>query len=126
MNKVIFTGRLTADPEQRQSGDTTITRFNLAVDRRGKRDEADFFNCTAFNKLAEFAKNYLVKGTKILLEGRIQNNNYTDRDGRKVYGFQVIADSIEFAGAKTERTAEKSDDFVKVPDNVDDEELPFN
>lgn len=126
MNKVIFTGRLTADPELRQSGDTTITRFNLAVDRRGKRDEADFFSCTAFNKLAEFAKNYLVKGTKILLEGRIQNNNYTDRDGKKVYGFQVIADSIEFAGAKTERTAEKSDDFVKVPDNVDDEELPFN
>lgn len=126
MNKVIFTGRLTADPELRQSGDTTITRFNLAVDRRGKRDEADFFSCTAFNKLAEFAKNYLVKGTKILLEGRIQNNNYTDRDGKKVYGFQVIADSIEFAGAKTERTAEKVDDFVKVPDNVDDEELPFN
>ena len=126
MNKVIFTGRLTADPELRQSGDTTITRFNLAVDRRGKRDEADFFSCTAFNKLAEFAKNYLVKGTKILLEGRIQNNNYTDRDGKKVYGFQVIADSIEFAGAKTERTTEKADDFVKVPDNVDDEELPFN
>ena len=126
MNKVIFTGRLTADPELRQSGDTTITRFNLAVDRRGKRDEADFFSCTAFNKLAEFAKNYLVKGTKILLEGRIQNNNYTDRDGKKVYGFQVIADSIEFAGAKTERTAEKVEDFVKVPDNVDDEELPFN
>lgn len=126
MNKVIFTGRLTADPEQRQSGDTTITRFNLAVDRRGKRDEADFFSCTAFNKLAEFAKNYLVKGTKILLEGRIQNNNYTDRDGKKVYGFQVIADSIEFAGAKTERTAERVEDFVKVPDNVDDEELPFN
>lgn len=126
MNKVIFTGRLTADPEQRQSGDTIITRFNLAVDRRGKRDEADFFSCTAFNKLAEFAKNYLVKGTKILLEGRIQNNNYTDRDGKKVYGFQVIADSIEFAGAKTERTAEKADDFVAVPDNVDDEELPFN
>jgi len=126
MNKVIFTGRLTADPELRQSGDTTITRFNLAVDRRGKRDEADFFSCTAFNKLAEFAKNYLVKGTKILLEGRIQNNNYTDRDGKKVYGFQVIADSIEFAGAKTERTAERVEDFVKVPDNVDDEELPFN
>lgn len=125
MNKVFFMGRLTADPEKKQSGDTTIARFNLAVDRRGKKDEADFFSCTAFGKLAEFTANYLNKGTKILLEGRIQNNNYTDREGRKVYGFQVIADSIEFAGAKIERPAQ-DDDFMKIPDNVDDEDLPFN
>lgn len=128
MNKVIFMGRLTADPEMKQSGETTIARFNLAVDRRGKRDEADFFNCTAFGKLAEFVGKWLNKGSKILLEGRIQNNNYTDREGRKVYGFQVIADSIEFAGAKAERVEEKpaDDGFMKLPDNVDDEELPFN
>lgn len=127
MNKVIFMGRLTADPERKTSGDTTLARFNLAVDRRGGK-EADFFSCTAFGKTAEIVCNHLLKGSKILLEGRVQNNNYTDREGRKVYGTQIIADSIEFADSKKKDEPKETpnDGFMQLPDNVDDEELPFN
>ena len=96
MNKVILMGRLTRDPEVRYSnGDnaTAIARFSIAVDRRFKRgndgQDADFFNCTAFGKQGEFVEKYLKKGTKILLSGRIQNDNYTNRDGQKVSSVQM-------------------------------------
>ena len=85
MNKIILMGRLTRDPEIRYSAGESqiaVARFSLAVDRRFKRsgDEvtSDFFNCCAFGKLAEFAEKYLRKGTKILLSGRLQNNNFTN------------------------------------------------
>ena len=145
MNKVILMGRLTRDPEVRYSSGentTAIARFSLAVDRRFKRNgdaDADFFNCTAFGKQGEFAEKYLKKGTKILLSGRIQNDNYTNRDGQKVSSVQIIAEEIEFAESKnaqgssprpaqsgnTERPA-VSDGFMNIPDGIEDEELPFN
>ena len=83
MNKIILMGRLTRDPEIRYSqGENSlqIARYSIAVDRRFKRngeDEADFFNCTAFGKQAEFVERYLKKGTKVLVSGRLQNDNYT-------------------------------------------------
>ena len=92
MNKVILMGRLTRDPAVRYGGQDNqmaIAAFSLAVDRRGKKQEgqpsADFFNCTAFGKVGEFVERYLKKGTKILLTGRIQNDNYTNQRGEKVY-----------------------------------------
>ena len=104
MNKFIAMGRLTKAPETRYTSDKKeVASFSLAVDRRYKRDgqpEADFFNCAAFGKLAEFVEKYLNKGTKIVLEGEVQNNNYTDRNGVKHYSVQVIASSIEFAESK--------------------------
>ena len=105
MNKLILMGRLTKDPEIRYGGvnNTAVARFSIAVDRRFKRDgqpTADFFNCTAFGKLGEFVEKYLCKGTKIVLDGEIQNNNYQNKDGQTVYGFQVIVNSIEFAESK--------------------------
>ena len=96
MNKIILMGRLTRDPETRYSqgeNQTAIARFSLAVDRRFKRQgdaEADFFNCTAFGRQAEFVEKYLKQGTKILLTGRVQNDNYTNRNGEKVYSVQII------------------------------------
>ena len=99
MNRAVLMGRLTKDPDIRTSGETTIARFTLAVDRR-KRDEADFISCVAFNKLAEFADKYLKQGTKICAEGRIQTGSYTNRDGQKVYTTDVILDGIEFAESK--------------------------
>ena len=87
MNKVILMGRLTRDPEVRYSqgaNPTAVARFSIAVDRRFKREgepDADFFNCTAFGKQAEFIERYLRKGVKILTAGRIQNDNYTNKDG---------------------------------------------
>ena len=88
MNKIILMGRLTRDPEVRTGNGSTVARYTLAVDRRFKRDgdpDADFFNCTAFGKGAEFAEKYLKQGTKIAITGRIQSDNYTNKDGQKVY-----------------------------------------
>lgn len=125
MNTLIQMGRLTKDPESREINAGTITRFSVAVDRRYKKDTSDFFSYTAFGKTAEFARDYLRKGTKVLISGRVENNNYTDKDGRNVYGFQFVAEEIEFAESK--KAAEQQDSgFVTVPDDVDDENLPFN
>lgn len=104
MNKVILIGRLTADPEIRatQSG-KTVASYRLAVDRAFKSEgqpEADFINCIAFGKGAEFAEKFLHKGMKIALEGRIQTRNYDDRDGKKVYVTEIIVEHHEFCESK--------------------------
>ncbi len=143
MNKVIFMGRLTRDPEVRYgNGGGAIARYSIAVDRRFKREgqpTTDFFNCTAFGKLGEFVEKYLKKGTKIVMEGEIQNDNYTNKDGATVYGTQIIASSIEFAESKASAgntiapaqqpaaPAGNSADggFMQIPDGLD-EELPFS
>ena len=106
MNKVILMGRLTRDPEVRYSqgaSQTAVARFSIAVDRRFKREgepDADFFNCTSFGKQAEFVERYLHKGTKVVLSGRVQNDNYTNKDGQMVYSVRVMVDEIEFAESK--------------------------
>ncbi len=144
MNKVILMGRLTRDPEvryaQNENG-TAVARFSIAVDRRFKRDgepDADFFNCTAFGKQAEFVEKYLRKGTKMLVSGRIQNDNYTNKDGQTVYSVRVMVDEMEFAESKNAQDSHTSssqnpatepsgagDGFMNIPDGID-EELPFN
>lgn len=122
MNKVIMMGRLTKDPETRTTQDgKTITRFSLAVDRRYVKEATDFFEMTTFGKTAEFAAKYLKKGTKILTEGTVQNNNYTNKDGQKVYGFSFIVDSIEFAESKGSTEAKSDWQPVDAMDG-----LPFN
>ena len=148
-------GRLTRDPEVRYSqgaNQTTVGRFSIAVDRRVKREgepDADFFNCTAFGKQAEFVERYLHKGTKIVLSGRIQNDNYTNKDGQMVYSVRVMVDEIEFAesknasasggagfnnggynnnggyGGNAPAPSGAGDGFMNIPDGID-EELPFN
>ena len=115
MNKVILMGRLTKDPDIRKAGETQVAKYSLAVDRRFKKDEADFISCTAFGKGAEFAEKWLHKGTKVVVTGRIQTGSY-EKDGRKVYTTDVIVEDQEFAESK------KTDDFVDVSE---DEGLPF-
>ena len=105
-------GRLTRDPEIRYSANTqqAIANFTLAVDRRFARDseqQADFFNHTAFGKTAEFCEKYLRQGTKVVVESHIQNNNYTNKNGEKVYSVQFLVDSIEFAESKAVSDAHK-------------------
>ncbi len=154
MNKVILMGRLTRDPEVRYSqgaSQTTVARYSIAVDRRFKREgepDADFFNCTAFGKQAEFVEKYLHKGTKILMSGRVQNDNYTNKDGQMVYSVRILAEEIEFAESKNAAggnagnygngggygnnsyaggapaAAGAGDGFMNIPDGID-EELPF-
>ena len=110
MNKVISMGRLTRDPEVRYSqGEQAmaVARYTLAVDRRGRNQEnsADFIQCVAFGKAAEFAERYLHKGTKIVLTGRIQTGSYTNKDGQRVYTTDIVAEDQEFAESKTQRAA---------------------
>lgn len=103
MNLVCLMGRLTRDPEIRTTESTTIARYTLAVDRRFKKDGeqgADFINCVAFGKSAEFAEKYFQKGTKIAVTGRIQTGSYEKEDGTKVYTTDIIVDNQEFAESK--------------------------
>ncbi len=137
MNRWIGTGRLTAEPDisTSQNG-MTIAKYRMAVNRDRKKDgknEADFINCVAFGKTADFVRNYLHKGTKILVEGRIQTGSY-EKDGVKHYTFDIIVDRHEFCETrntqeldylKQERNAiqnEPTAGFTKVDD---DDELPF-
>lgn len=136
MNKTILMGRLTRDPEIRypENPDSKpVGRFSLAVDRKFKRDgepTADFFNCICFGKLAEFTEKYLRKGSKMLVEGEIRNNTYTNKDGQTVYSVNVIVENMEFAESKPKTNGEStrpetdSDGFVNIPDGIE-EELPF-
>ena len=106
MNKVILLGHLTRDPEVRyaQGSNMAIARFSLAVNRRFPREgepDSDFFNCTAFGKTAEFVEKYFHKGSRMSLVGRVQNDNYTNKNGEKVYSVQIIAEEVEFAERKS-------------------------
>ena len=88
MNKVTLLGRLTRNPNvtyTQGENSTCVARYTLAVDRRFKKDDADFISCVAFGKQGEFAEKYLHQGTKIVMTGRIENNNYTDANGNKVF-----------------------------------------
>ena len=145
MNRVILMGRLTRDAEVRYSqgaNQTAIARFTLAVDRRFKRDgdeqTADFISCVAFNKTAEFIERFGRKGTKFVVEGRIQTGSYTNKDGQKVYTTDVVVENVEFAESKANASDSQgsqeaptgpvptgADGFMNIPDGIG-EELPFN
>jgi single-strand DNA-binding protein len=131
MNKWIASGRLTRDPEVRYGGanNTCVARFSLAVDRRYKKDNqptADFFNCVAFGKTGEFVDKYLKKGTKVIVEGEVQNDNYKDKDGVMRYGTSVAIGSIEFAESKRAAAENKQDDeYMQTNTDIADDEIPF-
>lgn len=130
MNKVILLGRLTRDPETRytQTSNMQVTSFTLAVNRRfvkqGEERQADFINCVAWNKTAEFVSKYFKKGQQVGIIGRIQTRNYDDGQGIKHYVTEIIAEEVYFAGDKkdaTQNEVQAADDFEIT--NQDD--LPF-
>lgn len=104
MNKVILMGRLTRDPEVRQSqnGDMNITRFSIAVDRRFQKGQADFFNCVAFRNTADFVSKWFNKGRMIAVVGSLQNSRYTDKDGNERTSVDIVVDEAYFAGSKSD------------------------
>jgi single-strand DNA-binding protein len=128
MNKVILVGRLARDPEVRytQSGKANAT-FTLAINRYGKNNEADFINCVAWEKLAEIVGNNLLKGSQVLVEGRIQVRNYETQEGQKRYVTEVIAQNIEFMGSKkpSEGQADSTGANSFGSEVFPDEEIPF-
>ena len=137
MNRVIISGRLTRDPEVRysQSDNKAIARYTIAVNRRGQDAGADFIPCVAFGKSAEFAENYLKKGTKMIICGRIQTGSYTKQDGTKVYTTDVIVEEQEFAESKSsggnaperdQKPVEDANGFMQIPDGLEDDVLPWN
>lgn len=144
MNKVILLGNLTRDPEIRYSQgekQMAVARFSLAVNRRFSRQgdtDTDFFNCTAFGKQAEFVEKYFKQGSRMLLTGRVQNDNYTNKNGEKVYSVQIMVEEVEFAERKSAQSNNQTqnqnqpaqangadDDFMNIPDGIEDG-LPFN
>lgn len=136
LNCVVLMGRLTANPELRQtSSNIAVVRFSIAVDRsfmrQGEERQADFINIVAWRQTAEFVEKYFKKGSMIAIQGHIQTGSYEDKKtGDKRKTFDVIADSVSFCGSKTEVTGSmqptlsngtNSDDFAV----ADDDDLPF-
>ena len=144
MNKVILLGRLTRDPEVRYTttNNTLVCTFSLAVNRRFKTEgqpDADFFNIVAWSKTGEFCSKYFKKGQQVAVEGRLQTRNYDDKDGKKVYVTEVVAENTYFADSRREGeaggVAGNSFQGVDAPFNaqegasdftpVTDDDLPF-
>lgn len=142
MNKVILIGRFVRDPEIRYTpNDKCCANFSIAVDRKYKQEgqqDADFPRVIAWGKTAEFIEKYFRQGMKIVIEGRIQTGKYTNKEGQTVYTTDVVAESVEFAESKSaasngnnSKPAESKpkideDGWMSIPDDVDDEGLPFN
>ena len=145
MNVAFILGRLTRDPviKASQSG-MTIASFTLAVNRlnkKGQNQEADFINCVAFGKTAEAIGNYVYKGQRLLIEGRIQTGSYTSKSGEKKYTTEISVNRAEFIEKRSETSTqgnshagshnappigfEQMGTEVKDPQWMEQEEIPF-
>lgn len=147
MNVVILVGRLTRDPEIK-TGNSTVAKFNVAVNRNFKDASgnygADFVNCVAFGKTAEFLDKHFHKGSMIGITGRINTGSYQNRDGQTIYTTDVAVEKVEFVGSKSDNAASTvdavpvadkpkksktsastpaADEFISIPDSIDD--IPF-
>ena len=104
INRVVLVGRITKDPILRKTPNgTSVVSFTIACNRRIKQEgqpDADFINCVAWNKTADFMVQYVKKGALLGLEGRIQTRSYDDKDGKRVYITEVVADSVQFLESK--------------------------
>ena len=126
MNKVILVGNLTRDPElQTTSTGVPVCRFSLAVSRRyanadGER-ETDFLNIVVWNTLAENCAKYLQKGSKVAVTGAIQTRSYESEEGKR-YITEIIADEVEFVGAKKEQDQTEAEPKMEP---INDDNLPF-
>ncbi len=142
LNCAVIMGRLTADPELRQTpSGVAVTRFTVAVDRSfvkaGEERKADFINVVAWRQTAEFVSRYFSKGSMIAVQGAIQTGSY-EKDGVKRSTFEIVADNVSFCGSKSESGTSgaprtpvaaapsfsngSADDFAAM---ADDDDLPF-
>ena len=126
MNNVVLIGRLTKDPELKysQSG-KAYCRFTVAVNRDFNKDEADFINCLAFGKTAETIAEWLGKGRRIALHGRIQTGSYENKNGDTVYTTEIVADRFEFLDNSKE-SENKNKSYSNNDEVLDDnDDFPF-
>lgn len=126
MNKVILKGRLTADPEMRNTpNDVTVCNFTVAINRRFDKEKTDFILCEAWKQTAEFIAKYFTKGKEIALCGELHIDKY-DKDGETRYITKINVDEVEFCGSKNDsvevKSAEITADFTEIDD---DDDLPF-
>lgn len=136
LNKIILVGRLTRDPELRKTGNgTAVTSFTLAVDRDYKPQdgerETDFIDVVAWRSTAEFVFKYFSKGRMAVVEGRLQIQDWTDKDGNKRRSYEVLAENIYFGDSKrsesdTPKPTEPggNQEFAEIGDD-EEGELPF-
>ncbi len=116
MNKIILLGNMTRNPKttrkRKEDGTETVTtKFDLAVNRKQRAEnDTDFFHCTSFGRQAEFVERYFRKGSRVLVIGRVQNNNYTNKHGEKIYGFDVITEDVEFGEKKNSTDNRQTED----------------
>lgn len=142
INTVALMGRLTYEPELRKTpSGVSVISFQIACDRNyqksGEERKSDFIDCTAWRQTAEFIERYFHKGSMIAVEGSIQTENYTDKDGNKRKQVQVVASNVSFCGSRSESAANNqgysqptpsysnadNSDFEEIVD--DDDDLPF-
>jgi single-strand binding protein len=122
MNQVFLIGRLTKDPELKysQSG-KAFCRFSLAVTKEFNRNETDFFDCVAWNKTAEIMAEYLKKGKKIVIQGRLETGNY-EKDGKNIKIYSIIIDKFEFLDSSGKNDNHLPNDSDEIIENDD---FPF-
>lgn len=130
MNKVLLIGNLTADPEQiNTTSGTVMCRFSIAVNRIFRNTDektVDFLRIVVFNKSAENCLKYLTKGSKVGISGRIQVNDYTDKEGVKRQVYDIIAEDVEFINTRRGEDGQDSAQTPSKPKVVGtSEELPF-
>lgn len=137
LNRIIIQGRMTKDPELRntQSG-TSVASFTLAVDRDFKSQsgerETDFINCTAWKSVAEFVSRFFTRGRMAIVEGRLQARKYTDKDGNNRTAYEVVASSVYFGDSKKDGDSQPAPSYAQSSapsfEDMEDEdgsELPF-
>ena len=132
MNKLILIGNICNDLELKENGEIKILSFNIAVQRKFKDKNgefiSDFFRVTAFNQQAVFIEKYFNKGMKIALEARVQNDNFTDNEGKQQYRNNIIIESVEFCGSKKDNDEPENVNQAELDVNVKNEgsdDLPF-
>ena len=135
LNKVILGGRMTADPELKQTPQgVSVTSFSIAVNRRGKDAQTDFINCVAWRQTAEFICKFFKRGSSICISGSVQTRTWNDQQNNKRYATEIVADEAYFVDAKAdapagsfagEAPAFQSQGSTKFEEMASDEELPF-
>lgn len=130
-NSTILTGRITKDLELKQAGQTQVMNFSLAVDNPFKKDDASFFDIVAFGKTAELLNNYCGKGSKILIEGNLKQDRFTDKEGNNRSVVRVIANRVEFLDSKGSNQGQAApkqqgnSPFSNSAPEVNNSDLPF-
>lgn len=130
LNHIVIMGRLTRDPELRQTGSgVSVANFSVAVDRdfsKGEEKETDFIDCVAWRHTGEFVSKYFTRGSLIVVSGRLQVRSYTDKDGNNWRAAEIVADNCYFGGSKNAGAAtppSPAGDYAEITEP--DGELPF-